>query len=72
MAAAKALGHRIKAARDDIQSRSALPDSLVEDMAQANLFQLYVPRSIGGPETDPVTAFRAVEELSKVAGSVGW
>jgi len=66
------LGHRIKAARDDIQSRSALPDSLVEDMAQANLFQLYVPRSIGGPETDPVTAFRAVEELSEVDGSVGW
>ena len=57
VAAAKALGPRIKAARDHIQSRSALPDSLAEEMAQANLFQLYVPRSIGGPETDPVTAF---------------
>ncbi|PKB72208.1 MAG: hypothetical protein BZY87_01550 [SAR202 cluster bacterium Io17-Chloro-G6] len=41
-------------------------------MAQAGLFQLYVPRVIGGPETDPITAFRAVEELSRVDGSVGW
>tara|TARA_B100000586_G_scaffold109015_1_gene78306 strand:+ start:2008 stop:3159 length:1152 start_codon:yes stop_codon:yes gene_type:complete len=72
VAAAKALWPRIKAARDDIQSQSTLPDSLVEEMAQANLFQLFVPRSIGGPETDPITAFRAVEELSKVDGSVGW
>jgi len=72
VAAAEALGPRIKAARGDIQSRSTLPGSLVEDMAQANLFQLFVPRSIGGPETDPITAFRAVEELSKVDGSVGW
>ena len=31
-----------------------------------------MPKSIGGPETDPVAAFRAVEELSKVDGSVGW
>ena len=46
VAAAKALGPRIKAARDDIQSRSALPDSLVEDMAQANLFQSLAPKSL--------------------------
>ncbi|SVD17968.1 uncharacterized protein METZ01_LOCUS370822, partial [marine metagenome] len=45
VAAAKALWPRIKAARDDIQSQSTLPDSLVEEMAQANLFQLFVPRS---------------------------
>ncbi len=72
VAAAKALAPQIKAARVDIQSGCRLPDSLVGKMAQANLFQLFVPKSIGGPETDPVTAFRAVEELSKVDGSVGW
>lgn len=27
---------------------------------------------IAGPETDPITAFTAVEEFSKVDGSVGW
>ena len=41
-------------------------------MAQAGLLQLYVPRAIGGPEIDPITAFLAVEELTKLDGSVGW
>ena len=72
VAAAIALTPEIRAARDEIQSQSRLPDSLTAKMAQAGLFQLYTPRIIGGPETDPITAFRAVEELSKVDGSVGW
>ena len=33
---------------------------------------MYLPRSMGGPETPPLTAFRVVEELSKADGSVGW
>ena len=72
VAAAKALAPQIRAARDEMQSRCRVPKSLAQGMAQAGLFQLYVPRVIGGPETDPITAFRAVEELSKVDGSVGW
>ncbi len=72
VAAAKALAPQIRAAKDELQSKTRLPESLAKAMAQADLFQLYVPRAIGGPETDPITAFRAVEELSKVDGSVGW
>jgi alkylation response protein AidB-like acyl-CoA dehydrogenase len=72
VAAAKALAPQISAARWDIQSQCQLPDSLAKAMAQAGLLQLYVPAAIGGPETDPITAFKAVEELSKVDGSVGW
>jgi len=65
VAAATELAPQIRAAREYIQSECAFPSRLVEGMAQGNLFQLYVPKSIGGPETDPITAFRAVEELSK-------
>ena len=72
VAAAKALAPQIRAAREDIQTRCRLPESLVKAMDEAGLFQLYVPMLLGGPETDPITAFRAVEELSKVDGSVGW
>ncbi len=72
VAAAKALAPQIRAAKDEIQSQCRLPDSLTWAMTQAGLFKLYVPRVIGGPEIDPITAFRAVEELSKVDGSVGW
>ncbi len=70
--AAKALAPQIRAASDEIQSRCTLPDSLVEAMAEAGLFQLYTPKTLGGPETDPITAFEAVEELSKADGSVSW
>ena len=72
VAAAKALVPQIRAARDEIQSKTRLPDSLTKPMAEAGLFQLYVSKAIGGPEVDPISAFRAVEELSKVDGSVGW
>jgi alkylation response protein AidB-like acyl-CoA dehydrogenase len=72
VAAAKALAPQIRAAREYIQAECTFPSELVEGLAQGNLFQLYVPKSIGGPETDPITAFRAVEELSKADGSVGW
>jgi alkylation response protein AidB-like acyl-CoA dehydrogenase len=72
VAAAMALGPQIRAARKEIQSQATLPDSLAEAMAEANLFQLFVPKTIGGPQTDPITAFQAVEELSKIDGSVGW
>jgi alkylation response protein AidB-like acyl-CoA dehydrogenase len=49
-----------------------VPPTLAQAMAQAGLFQLYLPRSIGGPEVPPLTAFRAIEALSKIDGSVGW
>ena len=67
-AAAAALAPQIRAVKDDIQSRSTLPDPLIDTMSEANLFQLFVPGTIGGPQTDPITAFRAVEKLSKLMG----
>ena len=36
------------------------------------LFHYSLPRSMGGPELDPITSFLVIEELSKADGSVGW
>ena len=72
IAAAAALAPQIRAVRDESESLGRLPGSLVGAMAQAGLFQLYLPRSMGGAETDPITGFCAIEELSKADGSVGW
>ncbi len=72
IAAAKDLRPQIRTARDDLETLGHLPESLVGAMARVGLFQLYLPRSMGGAEVDPITGICAIEELSKVDGSVGW
>ena len=72
VAAAEALAPEIRAARDAIERERRLPEDLVQAMSQAGLFRLYLPKSMGGPECDPLTAFRAIEALSAVEGAVGW
>ena len=72
IAAAKDLRPQIRTARDDLETLGHLPESLVGAMARVGLFQLYLPRSMGGAEVDPITSICAIEELSKVDGSVGW
>lgn len=70
--AAKNLVPMILANLDWIDSECQLPPDLAAAMAKEGLFGLYVPKCLGGPETDPITAFHVVEELSKADGSTGW
>jgi alkylation response protein AidB-like acyl-CoA dehydrogenase len=48
------------------------PPALAAEITAAGIYQMYLPRSVGGPETPPLTAFRVVEELARADGSVGW
>ena len=70
--AAKSLAPMILANLDRIDSECQLPPELAAAMAQKNLLSLYVPKCLGGPESDPITAFHVVEEISKTDGSTGW
>jgi alkylation response protein AidB-like acyl-CoA dehydrogenase len=72
VAAAEALRPLIVKAREEIEKDQRLPAALVAAMDEAGLFRMYAPRSLGGPEVDPLTAFRVVEHLSIADGSVGW
>ena len=63
---------RIQSSLDRIDSERQLPSELASAMAQKHLCGLYVPKELGGPETDPITAFRVVEKIAQVDGSVGW
>ena len=72
VAAAKALRPLIVEAREEIEENRRLPAALVTAMDKAGLFRPYMPSSLGGPEIDPLTAFRAVEQVSIADGSAGW
>ncbi|MDE2786271.1 MAG: acyl-CoA dehydrogenase family protein [Chloroflexota bacterium] len=57
---------------DRIDVECQLPPDLAGRMAAHNLFCLYAPQALGGPELDPLTAFRVVEIISQADGSAGW
>ena len=57
---------------DRIDAERQLPPELAARMAAHNLFCLYAPQALGGPELDPLTAFRVVETISQADGSAGW
>ena len=70
--AAKGLAPQIQASAEEIEQSRRLPPSLVDAMAQAGLFRLWIPRALGGEETDPLTFVRVIEEISKADGAAGW
>jgi alkylation response protein AidB-like acyl-CoA dehydrogenase len=72
IATARRLLPDIRAKRDEVETARRVPASLVQAIAEAGLFQLHLPRSMGGLELPPLTTFRVIEEFSKVDGSVGW
>lgn len=69
---ARNLAPAVRAARDQAEQMRQTPPALAAEITRAGIYQMYLPRSMGGPETPPLTAFRVVEELSKADGSVGW
>ena len=69
---AESLVPEITASAPRIDAERQLPPELASRMARHGLFGLYVPKALGGPEADPLTAFRVVETISRADGSAGW
>jgi alkylation response protein AidB-like acyl-CoA dehydrogenase len=72
VAAARSLIPQVLAARDECERVRHVPTPMVEALAEAGLLQMYLPRSMGGPELPPLVVFRVVEEISRADGSIGW
>ena len=72
VATAASLAPLITAAREEGEARRCTPPRVVEALAAAGLLQMFLPHAIGGRELPPLAAFRAIEEVSKADGSVGW
>jgi alkylation response protein AidB-like acyl-CoA dehydrogenase len=69
---ARTLGPLIEAERSWMEAERRLSPRVVTALQELGAFRMAVPRAIGGPELDPVTQVRVVEELSRLDGSVGW
>src|SRR5215813_14585713 len=72
IAAARALVPQVRAQREECEKLRHVPTGMAEALAKAGLLQMYLPRSMGGPELPPLVVFRAVEEISRADGAIGW
>jgi alkylation response protein AidB-like acyl-CoA dehydrogenase len=69
---ARDLAPKIRAAADEIDAERELPRPLFEALADAGLFHLAVPRSVGGREIDLPTYIQVIEELGRADASTAW
>lgn len=72
IAAAQALTQLIKDNREALTQGPDLSPTLADALIQAGLMQLWVPRALGGPETEPLEFVRTIEALAKLDGAVAW
>jgi indole-3-acetate monooxygenase len=66
------LAATVRARAGEIEAARRLPPDLAAAMAEAGLFRLCVPRSLGGLEADASVLLQAVEAMSAADGSAGW
>src|SRR5262249_31528155 len=72
LAAVRALAPRLRAASDEVESERSLTEPLVQAMADAGLYRLLLPRSLGGGEMDPLAYFDVIEALAQAdSGGAG-
>ena len=72
LAAARALGPMIRAEAEAIEAAGRLTDKVVAGLKEAGVFRMTMPRSMGGPELDPIAQLEIVEEVARADGSAGW
>ena len=72
LAAVRALAPRLRAAAQEIEAGRSLTEPIVQAMADAGFYRMYLPRSLGGGELDPLTYFDVIEALAQVESTAGW
>jgi indole-3-acetate monooxygenase len=69
---ARKLVPQIQACADKIEAERELPRPLFEALADAGLFHLALPRTLGCREIDLPTYVQVIEEIGKADASTGW
>jgi alkylation response protein AidB-like acyl-CoA dehydrogenase len=66
------LAPRIVEHRQTFDRERQLPEEVFGALADAGLFQLWLPKSFGGPQLTPLEFMEVVEHAAALDGSVGW
>ncbi|WP_017668108.1 acyl-CoA dehydrogenase family protein [Sandarakinorhabdus sp. AAP62] len=69
---AEALLQTVAARAADTEQQRRLPADLAAELAQAGLFRMLVPTSLGGAEVDVATLFTTLEQLGRADAATGW
>lgn len=69
---ARDLGPLIREHAGAAERERRLAPAVVDALVSQRLLQLFLPRSLGGLETDPVTAARVIEEIATCDSAAGW
>src|SRR5215467_7658717 len=70
--AARKLAPQIRSYAEEIEATRELPRPLFEALADAGMFHLALPRSLGCPELDLPSYIQVIEELGKADASTAW
>ena len=70
--AVRTLEPLIRKHADEAERNRRLSQPVVAALAEAGLFRLYMPRTLGGFEVDPLTFCRVMEAIARIDGSTAW
>jgi indole-3-acetate monooxygenase len=57
---------------DEAERNRRLSPPIVTALAEAGFFRLYLPRTLGGFEVDPLTFCQVIEALARIDGATAW
>lgn len=66
------LGAGISQHIDDEENNGRLSNLVVAALKKAGFFKLYLPKSLGGHEADPLTVAKVIEEVARHNTAAGW
>ncbi len=69
---AQSLSAVIEEYRDQSEQQRYMARPIFDAIAHTRIFEMMVPRAIGGPQADLVAQLRVIEEVSRQDGSAGW
>lgn len=69
---ARAIGPALSQHSNEEEKDRRLSRSSVDLLRKAGLYRLFMPKSLGGIEADPITTAKIVEEISRYNAAAGW